>query len=138
MSVVVVVVLVGFVLPRFETFFEDLDAELPLPTRMLLGVSDFLTDNWYLIVGGVLVARRARPRGRPAHRARPSTSGTACCCRLPVLGDLMQHVVLERFCRILSVDDVGGRAAARGAARHHRRHEQRTSTRRASPRRARR
>ena len=41
MAIVTVVVLVGFVLPQFETFFESLDAELPLPTRMLLGVTDF-------------------------------------------------------------------------------------------------
>src|SRR3954454_21708474 len=36
MSVATVVILAGFVLPRFKTFFADLDAKLPLPTRMML------------------------------------------------------------------------------------------------------
>ena len=49
MSVVVVVILVGFVLPRFETFFEGLNAELPLPTRILLGGANVLTAYWYVI-----------------------------------------------------------------------------------------
>ena len=35
------VVLATVVLPKFKVFFESLDAELPLPTRMLLGVTDF-------------------------------------------------------------------------------------------------
>jgi len=36
MSIATVVILVAWVLPRFTSFFEELDAELPLPTRMLL------------------------------------------------------------------------------------------------------
>lgn len=100
MSVVVVVVLVAFVLPRFKTFFDDLNAKLPLPTRILLKISDILTNNWLYIVGvlavlllGAAVALRS-DRGKAAR--------DTVLLKLPVLGDLMQHVVLERFCRILS------------------------------------
>jgi type IV pilus assembly protein PilC len=100
MSVVVVVILVAFVLPRFETFFKGLHAQLPLPTRMLLNLSRFLTDWWFLFIGlgavvllTVLLALRTQ-RGRNL-RDR-IILGT------PVLGDLMHHVILERFCRILS------------------------------------
>src|SRR3954451_1978147 len=46
-SVVVVAVLVSFVLPKFEAFFRDLDATLPLPTRILLNTSHFLTTMWF-------------------------------------------------------------------------------------------
>ena len=100
MSLVVVVVLVGFVLPRFEDFFAGLNAELPLPTRMLLGASRLFTANWYLIVGGVLLAvvlSAAALRTPPGKRGRDRL-----LLRVPVLGDVLQHVVLERFCRILS------------------------------------
>src|SRR6185437_12818031 len=41
MSVVTIVVLVAFVLPRFKSFFANLHATLPLPTRMLLATTDF-------------------------------------------------------------------------------------------------
>ena len=100
MSVVVVVVLVGFVLPRFETFFDSLDVELPLPTRILLGVADVLTTyglwiglgalSLVVLLAGVL---RTQVGLRLKDRLLLAT---------PVIGDLMHHVVLERFCRILA------------------------------------
>jgi type IV pilus assembly protein PilC len=100
LSVVVVIVLVSFVLPRFKTFFDSLNTQLPLPTRMLLAMSGFLTTWWIAIVGGLLgiiiglvVALRSQ-RGRAIR--------DTVLLKLPVFGDLMQHVVLERFCRILS------------------------------------
>src|SRR3954471_2385304 len=51
MSVVTVIVLTAFVLPRFKTFFENLDAKLPLPTRMLLTGSNFLSTWWFVFAG---------------------------------------------------------------------------------------
>jgi len=100
LSVVVVIVLVSFVLPKFEGFFLDLDAELPLATRLLLATSDALTGYWPILAGTgaalvvlLLVVGRS-DRGRALR--------DSALLRLPVLGDLLHHVVLERFCRILS------------------------------------
>ena len=100
LSVVVVIILVSFVLPRFRTFFEGLGADLPLPTRILLSVSGFLTDWWYVFVGvilGVVVLAALALRTTRGKSARD-----AFLLRLPIFGDLLRHVVLERFCRILS------------------------------------
>lgn len=100
MAIVTVVVLTAFVLPKFERFFSDLDAKLPLPTRMLLSTSHFLSTWWFVFagVGAVvffaLVFALRTPWGRAAR--------DALILRLPVAGDLMRHAVLERFCRILS------------------------------------
>ena len=58
MSVFTVAVLAGFVLPRFKVFFTSLHAKLPLPTRMLLAVTDFLTSYWWAILGGLGRDRR--------------------------------------------------------------------------------
>jgi type IV pilus assembly protein PilC len=100
MSVVTVVVLTAFVLPRFEKFFASLDAKLPLATRILLNGSKFLTDWWVFFVGAVLalvifigVALRTQ-RGRDGR--------DRLLLRVPVIGDLWVHALLERFCRILS------------------------------------
>ena len=100
MSVVTVVILTVFVLPRFKRFFESFDAELPLPTRILVSVTNFLTGSWFelvvavvvVVVGVVLLV--VTPRGR---RARD-----ALLLRLPVAGDVVRFTVIERFCRILS------------------------------------
>lgn len=99
-GIVVVIVLVTFVLPRFRTFFAQLDAKLPLVTRMLLAFADFTGAYWYvfvafaaLIVGVVLWMMRST-KGR---RVRDSLLLGA-----PAIGDLVQHIILERFCRIMS------------------------------------
>lgn len=99
-GVVVVVVLVAWVLPRFRTFFRELDAKLPLPTRMLLAVADFTRSYWwvFVVVAGLIVAAVAwmtlTPGGR---RVRDKLLLT-----VPAIGDLVQHIILERFCRIMS------------------------------------
>ena len=100
MSVVVVVILVGFVLPRFQTFFEGLDAELPLPTRILLGGANVLTTYWYVIAA--LVAIVVVGISLTLRTSRGKHVRDRLVLAAPVLGDLMHHVVLERFCRILS------------------------------------
>ncbi|MDX6197498.1 MAG: type pilus assembly protein PilC, partial [Actinomycetota bacterium] len=99
-AVVVVGVLVGFVLPRFKAIFAELNGELPLPTRMLLAVSDFFSAHWLLIligliavIVGIYIGSRT-PRGRVLR--------DRLVLRIPALGDLVRHVVLERFCRVLS------------------------------------
>ena len=100
MSLVVVVVLVGFVLPRFQTFFDSLHAKLPLPTRILLGASKIGTDYWYLFAGGFLLLVVTIVGGLRTDRGKRVRD--RLILKMPVLGDLMHHVLLERFCRILS------------------------------------
>ena len=46
LAIVTIVVLAAVVLPKFKTFFSSLNAKLPLPTRMLLSVSAFISTWW--------------------------------------------------------------------------------------------
>jgi type IV pilus assembly protein PilC len=100
MSIVTVVVLTVFVLPRFATLFKSLNAKLPLPTRILLGLAHDVTAYWYgiagmaaLVVAGFVVARRSKKAKAVVDRV---------LLRLPIAGDLMRHAILERVCRILA------------------------------------
>jgi len=100
MSLVTVIVLASFVLPRFKVFFASLHARLPLPTRMLLAVTDFLTQWWWAIAAGavattvgILLALRT-DGGRHAR--------DKFVLRMPVLGNTIQFALVERFCRILA------------------------------------
>lgn len=100
MSIVTVVVLSVVVLPRFKTFFTELNAELPLPTRVLLAITDFMTGSWPFLLGGfittvvgIFVALRTQ-RGRDVR--------DAIVLKIPVLGDLIQGAIVERFCRTLA------------------------------------
>ena len=100
MSVITVGVLSIFVLPRFKTFFESLNAQLPLPTRILLGATGLAMDFWFVIpilllmaaLAGLWTVRSAKGRDL---RDRAVLS-------IPVIGDLVTHAILERFCRVLS------------------------------------
>jgi type IV pilus assembly protein PilC len=100
MSVVTVVVLASFVLPRFQVFFETLDAELPLPTRMLLAITGFLASWWWallalLAAAVVLVIAALRTEGGRFAWDR-------FVLKVPAIGPTVRFALVERFCRILS------------------------------------
>ena len=100
MSVITVLILTIFVLPRFKDFFESFEAELPLPTRMLLAVTDFLT-NWWPWITGVLVGLAALViGGLQTDKGRQIRDSVLV--RLPVAGEVVRFSVIERFCRVLT------------------------------------
>src|SRR6476660_2087837 len=45
-----VIVMSIFVLPKFKEFYKGLGAKLPLPTRMLLGFTDFMSNYWWVLL----------------------------------------------------------------------------------------
>lgn len=100
MSLITVGVLTVFVLPRFETFFEDFDATLPLPTRMLLAVTHFLTEWWWALgLAGAAMSAGFVAFGRTATGREVRDS---LLLRLPVVGEVVRFAIVERFCRILA------------------------------------
>jgi len=100
LALVTVVVLAGYVLPQFKPLFEELDSDLPITTRMLLAVSTFFTDLWFIPLGAfmafavVLVWMLKTRSGKPFK--------DKVILKLPLLGTIVQTALLERFCRILS------------------------------------
>jgi type IV pilus assembly protein PilC len=99
MALGTVMILAGYVLPKFEPLFEELGSELPLPTRMMLFVSRFFTDLWYvtalvaLTVGLVMAFFFTHPKGKELK--------DRLVLRLPVINGIIEYSILERFCRIL-------------------------------------
>lgn len=97
---VAVIVMSVFVLPKFTGLYRSLGAQLPLPTRMLIGFTDFMTAYFLFVIGavglgvGVLVAVCGGARGK---RRRDSLA-----MKLPLVGNLFHLISLERFCRVLS------------------------------------
>jgi type IV pilus assembly protein PilC len=100
MSIVTVVVLATFVLPRFKTFFASLNAKLPLPTRILLAVTNFLTQWWWALLVGLAVVALLVTATVMTEGGRHARDRLALA--LPVLGDTIQFALVERFCRILA------------------------------------
>ena len=97
---IVIAVILWKVIPTFASMFAGLGAELPLPTRFVIALS-----NWFIrllpflilfIVVGVVLFRRyyATYGGR--------RQIDALILKLPVLGDIMRKIAVARFCRTLS------------------------------------
>ncbi|MEC9374098.1 MAG: type II secretion system F family protein [Planctomycetota bacterium] len=99
MAIVVTVFLVGWVLPRFAKIYESRAAALPMPTRILLGVSDAIMANWgWLLLGvaALIAATIIMPRTK---RGRYAIDWTKLS--LPIIGPIFQNFYLSRAARTL-------------------------------------
>ena len=100
MAVVTVIVLATFVLPKFTTFFASLNAKLPLPTRMLLSASHFVSTWWWAIAAVIIATIVAGVSLRRSRRGRAWLDSVFL--KLPVAGSLIQAAIVERVCRVLA------------------------------------
>ena len=94
-----VIVLLVKVIPTFATMFGDAGIALPLPTQVVIGLSDFLMQKWYLLLGllagGAVFLRQyyTTPSGQLVI--------DRLLLRLPVLGDVLRKSAVSRFTRTL-------------------------------------
>ena len=111
MIVVGITVLVGvyavtFILPRFSALFSSTRIELPLPTRILLGIDQFLQDYLLFVIFGLVVLAFAFYRsiqtkpGRLAYHRFLLSS--------PVFGRIIKSMAISRFCHVLETLDRTG------------------------------
>ncbi len=97
--VAVVTVLIGYVLQQFDSLFQMMD-ELPLPTRILYGITDFIKIWWVVVIPAVLAIVFAVGI---LCKTKPVSLWIDCRkLRLPVLGKLCQTIYTARFARTLS------------------------------------
>ena len=98
--------LVSFVVPKFAAIFGRFKTELPLPTRILIGLNHLIQHYWFLILLGFplaiwLVIRYVNtPMGR--------WQWDRVKLRLPVFGMLFQKVALSRFARVFGAMQKSG------------------------------
>jgi len=100
-AVLVISVLVIYVLPAFTSLYSSLGAELPLMTRLLIGISDFLIDyGLFILLGLVAVVVVAVLYIRtPAGKYQFDK----LLLRAPVIGRIAQLSELSRCCRTMSL-----------------------------------
>src|SRR5436309_3974334 len=100
MAIGTVTVLATFVLPRFKAFFEGFHATLPLPTRMLLSFTGFITNDWLYVIFGLallIAIPMALVRTNAGRRQKDKL-----VLRVPVVGPVVLFSIIERFCRLLA------------------------------------
>ncbi len=98
-AAIAITVLLIFVIPVFQSMFASVNMELPLPTRVVIGLSEFLIGYWWAILGviGVLVfLTRAYYSTPDGHR-----NIDRMLINSPVLGDVIRKSAVSRFTRTL-------------------------------------
>jgi type IV pilus assembly protein PilC len=94
------VILLVVVVPIFVEIFEQVGAELPLPTRIMLGVSKACTNFWYLILPAPLLLYFGLKSFAATDRGKVITD--RLLLKLPVYGKLTQKTITARFARTLA------------------------------------
>ncbi|MFZ5657481.1 MAG: type II secretion system F family protein [Pseudomonadota bacterium] len=92
----VVFFLMIYLVPQLVTFLQTMGQELPLQTRILIGVSDFLVDWWYLVLGLPVLAGIATVQAAKRNR-EVRLRLDRLLLRLPLLGDIVKKIALARF-----------------------------------------
>ncbi len=96
---IAVATLLIFVIPTFQKMFASVGMELPLPTRIVIGMSDFLINYWWaliIIIAGVVYAIRRYYSTSDGRKKMDQFMLNA-----PVLGDLLRKSAVSRFTRTL-------------------------------------
>jgi len=106
-AVVVTAILLIFVVPQFESLFKGFGADLPAFTQMVVELSRFMQESWWLVFGiiGIVVfsimqvKKRSRKFNHLLDRA---------VLKMPIIGDIMNKAAIARYARTLSTMSAAG------------------------------
>jgi type IV pilus assembly protein PilC len=104
---IVLIALVVFLVPVFEKIFKQFGGELPMITKLTVGMSDLITGRWYLIIAAVVgaVIGFRKWKGTEAGRAQWDTFRL----KIPFqIGSIVQKVALARWSRTLAALTTAG------------------------------
>jgi type IV pilus assembly protein PilC len=96
---VAIVVLLIFVIPVFQVMFASVGLALPLPTRIVIMMSNFLQGYWWAVGGGAFLAVKGTQKwyATPDGKLRLDK----LMLQMPVLGDVLRKSAVSRFTRTL-------------------------------------
>jgi len=94
-------VLILFVIPKFSALFARFNTELPLPTKILIGLHFLLSHYWYLIILAIVAAVVAFRRFINTPSGRYAWDSIKL--KVPVFGQLLSKISLSRFSRMTAL-----------------------------------
>lgn len=96
-----IVILITFVIPKFADLYRSFRTELPLPTKILISISDFFVKNWYLPVFLILILffiyfylTKTKSGKKIFH---------PLLLKLPIFGIITKKIIMVRFSRFFSL-----------------------------------
>jgi MSHA biogenesis protein MshG len=103
---VAIAVVMGMVVPKFTKIFSAFGSDLPAPTRIIIGVSDFTVEYWWLVGGVIAVALLSLRTFLNTDAGRFAWDRAKL--RLPVLGGIILRATLARFARAFTMTSRAG------------------------------
>lgn len=100
-GILTIIVLLGFVIPRLITMFEDMGQLLPLPTRILINTSSFLRSYWWFILLTILISVFLLRRFY--HKPYGKIQLDTLKLKLPVLGEVILKSEISHLTRTLAL-----------------------------------
>jgi general secretion pathway protein F len=98
-SMLSLLAILTFVIPQFSELFDDMGRALPVPTQIVLGLTEFLRDwGWALLVAALTLSVLIRMALRRANHRRWADTKVL---GLPLVGSFILRAEMERFCRSL-------------------------------------
>jgi len=98
-AILVIAVILIFVIPVFQEMFSSFGRALPVPTQIVVNMSDFLKGNIHYVIVGFIVFVFAFKKYRNTKKGRKQTDALAL--KLPVFGNLLRKSAVARFTRTL-------------------------------------
>ncbi len=100
MMLLIAWVMLTFIVPIFAGMFESLGAELPKPTQVVLSISDFFQNYWYIMLLSLIGLVIAYKLGRKNKKSKYYMDFVTL--KLPIFGPLIRKTSVARFSRTLS------------------------------------
>jgi type IV pilus assembly protein PilC len=99
-ALVVIAVILIFVIPAFEKMFVDFGSALPLPTQIVINLSNFIQDYFLLIIAAIFILIFAFKKIYNSQKGRELFDNWAL--KLPIFGILIRKVAVAKFARTMS------------------------------------
>jgi len=99
-------VLLSFVIPKFVSFFQDSGLELPLPTRITIGLSQFVTGYGLYVVIGIALAFFLSRKFWKSERGRFLVHETIL--KIPLVNQVIIKASMSRFASVFAILQANG------------------------------
>lgn len=100
-AIVVTGILLYFVVPQFASLFQGFGADLPAMTQMVIDMSNFMVESWYIVIGSIAALVIAFVQAKKKSQAFRDFLDRAIL-KAPIFGEIIRKATIARFARTLS------------------------------------
>ncbi|MGE4233793.1 MAG: type II secretion system inner membrane protein GspF [Bacteriovoracia bacterium] len=101
-----VIAIFVFVIPKIVGIFESMNKPMPIQTRIMIGISDFIVNFWWLLLGGSILGLMSFTRYINTPSGRKAWDGFLL--RAPVFGVIVKMIAVSRFSSTMATLLAGG------------------------------